>query len=135
RPWRKVKNYGYWLIGVTAALAVAFDFALEPFAWHTKHWWLWQKTKLPVTWHGATLLNFLGWAFVSALIMAFATPSLIRKQPGTPTAPDLHPLYLWLGALTLFAVGSATAGLWSATVADAVIAAVTTVLAVRGVKW
>jgi uncharacterized membrane protein len=135
RPWRKVKNYGYWLIGLTCVLAVAFDFALEPFAGHVKHFWFWQHTKIPVTWQGATLLNFVSWAFVTLLIMLFATPSLIRKQPGKSSAPDLHPLVLWLGALLLFAVGSAEVGLWWPVAADALIAAVTTVFAVRGAKW
>jgi len=135
RPWRKVKNYGFWLLGLTCVLAVAFDFALEPFAWHVKHFWLWQPTKITVTWQGATLLNFIGWAFVSLLIMLFATPSLIKKQPGNPSTPDFHPLILWLGALLLFAVGSAGVGLWWPVAADAVIAVITTVLAVRGAKW
>jgi uncharacterized membrane protein len=135
RPWRKVKNYGFRLIGLTALLAVAFDFALEPFAWHVKHFWLWQRTKIAVTWQGTTLLNFFGWLFVALLILAFATPALIKKQPGAPSAPDYHPLVLWLGALLLFAVGSAGAGLWWPVAADAVIAAVTAVLAVRGAKW
>ena len=135
RPWRKVKNYGFRLIGLTAMLAVAFDFALEPFAWHVKHFWLWQRTKIAVTWQGTTLLNFFGWLFVALLILAFATPSLIKKQPGAPSAPDFHPLVLWLGALLLFAAGSAGAGLWWPVAADAVIAAVTAVLAVRGAKW
>ncbi len=45
RPWRGVKNYGVWFIGLTCLLAVAFDFALEPFAWHVKHFWLWQHDK------------------------------------------------------------------------------------------
>jgi putative membrane protein len=135
RPWRKVKNYGFWLIGLTCVLAVAFDFALEPFAWHVKHFWLWQQTKIPFTWEGATVLNFLGWAFVSLLIMLFATPSLIPKSPVNPSKPDFHPLALWLGALLLFATGVAGAGLWAAVAADAVIAVVTTVMAVRGAKW
>lgn len=135
RPWRKVKNYGFWLIGLTCALAVAFDFALEPFAWHVKHFWLWEPTKITITWQGATLLNFIGWAFVSLLIMLFITPSLIRKQPGSRSAPDFHPLILWLGALLLFAVGSAGVGLWWPVAADVLIAAVTTVFAVRGAKW
>ena len=135
RPWRKVKTYGFWLIGATALLAVAFDFALEPFAWHAKHWWLWQHTKIPITWQGATLLNFLGWAFVTLLIMTVATPSLIRKQPGAQPPPDFHPLILWLGALLLFTVGCAEARLWLAVAADVIIAGVTTVLAVRGAKW
>ena len=135
RPWRKVKTYGFWLIGATAALAVAFDFALEPFAWHAKHWWLWQHTKIPITWAGATLLNFIGWIFVTLLIMMIATPSLIRKQPGSQPAPDYHPLILWLGALLLFGGGCAMSHLWVPVAVDAVIAGVTTVLAVRGAKW
>lgn len=136
RPWRKVKNYGYWLIGLTCVLAVAFDFALEPFASHkVKNFWLWQPTKLGAIWQGATLLNFISWAFVALLIMLFATPSLIRKQPGKSSAPDWHPLILWLGALLLFAVGSAEARNWAPVAADAVIAAVTTVMAIRGARW
>jgi len=135
RPWRKVKNYGYWLIGLTAVLAMVFDVALEPFAWHVKHFWFWQHTKIPITWAGTSLLNFIGWGFVTFLMMMFATPSLIRKQPGNPSEPDLHPLFLWLGALVLFAAGSAGAGLWLAGVVDLAIGAVTTVFAVRGAKW
>lgn len=135
RPWRKVKNYGFWLIGFTALLAVAFDIALEPFAWHVKHFWLWHPTRLAVTWQGTTLLNFVGWAFVSLLILAFATPSLIRKQPGNRSSADIHPLILWLGALSLFAVGSAVVGLWPAVVVDAGIALVTAIFAVRGAIW
>ena len=46
RPWRKVKNYGFRLVGLTTLLVVAFDIALEPFAWHVKHFWFWQRTKL-----------------------------------------------------------------------------------------
>jgi uncharacterized membrane protein len=135
RPWRKVKNYGFWLIGLTAALAVAFDFALEPFAWHVKHFWLWQPTKISLTWQGTTPLNFLGWASVSLLILAFATPWLIRKQPGAPSAPDFHPLLLWSGALLLFTTGLAGAGLWWPAGVDAAIAAVTASFAIRGAKW
>jgi uncharacterized membrane protein len=135
RPWRRIKNYGFWLIGLTAVLAVAFDVALEPYAWHVKHLWLWQPTKIAITWHGASPLNFLGWAFVSLLILAFATPSLIRKQPGASGKPDFHPLFVWLGALILFGTGSAQAGLWPAVAADAAIAAVTASFAYRGAKW
>jgi hypothetical protein len=135
RPWRKVKSYGYWLIGCTSVLVAAFDFALEPFAWHVKHLWLWQPTKLALNWHGASLLNFLGWGFAALLILMFITPSLIRKQPGSSSAPDYHPFALWLGALLIFAVGSAGAGLWWAVGADAAIAAITAALAIRGAIW
>ncbi|MEY4916167.1 MAG: hypothetical protein RL616_80 [Verrucomicrobiota bacterium] len=135
RPWRKVKIYGYWLIALTTVLAVAFDVALEPFAWHVKHLWLWQPTKLALNWHGAPLLNFFGWGCVTLFAMFFITPFLIRKQPGSSSAPDYHPLCVWLGALVVFAVGSAGVGLWSAVVVDAVIAGVTIFFAVRGARW
>ncbi|HUC86497.1 MAG TPA: carotenoid biosynthesis protein [Candidatus Acidoferrales bacterium] len=135
RPWRKVKNYGLWLIGLTGVLAMAFDLALEPFAWHVKHFWLWRPTRLVVTWQGTNLLNFLGWAGVALLIMMLATPLLIRKQPGHASAPDVHPLVVWLGALALFAAGSARIGEGWPVAMDAAIALATTIFAVRGMKW
>lgn len=135
RPWRKVKIYGYWLIALTAVLAVAFDVALEPFAWHVKHLWLWQPTKLAINWHGASVLNFLGWGCVTLFVMFFITPFLIRKQPGGSSAPDFHSLGVWLCALLLFGVGAARMGLWSAVVVDTVIAGATTYYAVQGARW
>jgi len=135
RPWRKVKVYGYWLIGVTSLLVVGFDVALEPYAWHVKHLWLFQPTKLTMNWHGATLLNFLGWGCTALFILMFITPSLIRKQPGSSSSIDFHPLAVWLGALLLFAVGSARMGLWWSVGVDALIAAITATLAVRGARW
>ena len=135
RPWRKTKRYGYWLIGFTSLLVIAFDFALEPWAWHVKHLWLWQPTKLAMNWHGVTLLNFLVWGLAALLILMFITPSLIKKQPGSSGPPDFHPLALWLGALLVFAVGCASVGLWWSVIADAVIAGVTGFFAVRGAKW
>jgi uncharacterized membrane protein len=134
RPWRKLRNYGFWLIGVTAALAVAFDFALEPFA-KSKHWWRWMPTKFSATWFGAPLINFLSWAFVTLLILAFATPALIKKQPGNTRALDWQPLFLWLGAFLLFAIDCAQAGLWPAVFADAGILIITTASAIRGARW
>ena len=135
RPWRKTTNYGWWLIGLTAVLAVGFDLALEPVAAHVKHFWLWEPTKIRATWFGASPLNFLGWAVVALLILAFTTPSLIKKQPGGPSAPDFAPLALWLGALLLFAVGAAAAGLWLAVAVDALLAGAAAFFAIRGAKW
>jgi uncharacterized membrane protein len=135
RPWRKTKRYGYWLIGLTALLVVAFDLALEPWAWHVKHLWLWQPTKITLNWHGASPLNFLGWGCTALLILMFITPSLIKKQPGSHSVPDFRPLCVWLGALLIFAVGCASAGLWWPVGADAVIAAAAGIFAMRGAKW
>ncbi len=135
RPWRRVKNYGYLLIALTAALALGFDLALEPFAAHVKHFWLWQPTRVAITWHGASPVAFLGWTFVALLIMAFITPSLIRKQPGEQPPPDYIPVALWFGAVTLFAVGAAQSGLWLAVVVDAILAGSVAVFCWRGARW
>ncbi len=134
RPWRRVKTYGFLLMGLTAALALAFDFALEPFA-HLKHLWLWEPTKIPVTWFGASPLSFLGWTFVSLMILAIIMPYLIRKQPGNPSAPDFAPLALWLGAIVLFSVNAAQANLWLPVIVNIVIAGVATFFSWRGAKW
>jgi uncharacterized membrane protein len=135
RPWRKVKSYGYWLIALTTLLVVAFDLALEPWAWHVKHLWLWEPTKLAVDWHRAPVMNFVGWGGVTLLLMMFATPSLIRKQPGSQKAPDYHPLICWLGALLLFTIGAGFAKMWWPLGADVLIAGVTGFFAVRGARW
>ncbi len=135
RPWRKTKNYGWWVIALTAMLTLAFDVALEPFAVRVKHLWQWEPTKISLNWQGTSPIDFLGWFLVTLFILAFISPPLIRKQPGESRGPDYHPLIVWLGALLLFAVGCAQAGLWLPVAVDAVMATITLILAVRGAKW
>jgi uncharacterized membrane protein len=135
RPWRKINAYGFWIIGVTAALTLLFDFALEPFASRVKHDWLWTPTKFPINWQGAPVSNFLAWAAMSVLISVVIAPALINKQPGKKNTPDFHPFAIWLGAILLFATGCAQDGLLSAAVADGVLAAIVTVFAIRGGTW
>ncbi len=135
RPWRKIRSYGFWLIGVTVVLSTFFDLGMDPFLAHLLHYWLWSPTKFPVTWEGAPLINFLGWMFVSLQILAFATPVLIKKQPGQKSVADYHPLGIWVGGLLLFAVAAGLHGLWASVAIDAVAVVAATVLAVRGARW
>jgi uncharacterized membrane protein len=135
RPWRKLHAYGFWLIGVTTALTVLFDLALDPFASQVKHYWYWEPTKFPLTWQGAPLVNFFGWAVVSLLILAFITPMLINKHPIHRRPPDFHPLGVWLGGVLLFGLGAVSQGLWLAAAVDGIFAVVVTVFAVRGARW
>ena len=101
RPWRKLRNYGFRVIGLTCLLAVLFDLGLEPFAARVNHFWLWQVSESKFAWFGAPWFNFLGWAMTTLLLLAFTTAWLINKQPGKRRAADFHPLFVW-AALNLF---------------------------------
>jgi uncharacterized membrane protein len=135
RPWRKYHGYGFWLIYVTTVLTALFDLALDPFASRVKQYWFWGPTRFPLTWQGAPVTNFFGWAVMTLLILAFITPMLIIKHPTHRRPPDFHPLTVWLGGVLLFGVATALNGLWTATAADAAIGIVTAVFAVRGARW
>ena len=134
RPWRKNRNYGFWLIGLSALLTLFFDLAMDPFATRVKHLWFWLPTKFPLTWQGAPLVNFFSWGAVTLLILAFATPALINKNPVRRT-PDFHPLTVWLGAMLLFGLGAGLHGLWPAAALDAVLAVPVAIFAIRGGRW
>jgi uncharacterized membrane protein len=135
RPWRKIKTYGFWLIGLTATLVLLFDFAFDPFASRVKHFWLWSPTKFPLTWQSAPLINFLSWGIVTLLILVFVTPALINKQLSKRGSPDFHPLCVWLGSILLFGIASGMNALWPAVAVDAAIGIVTLIFAARGARW
>lgn len=113
RPCRQSRNYGLWLIGLTALLVVAFDLGLEPFATTAKRYWFWHPTKIPFDWYSTPLVNFFGWAVIALLILAFATPALINKRP-VKFPPDYYPLALWLMLDTLFLTAAVLSRLWCA---------------------
>jgi uncharacterized membrane protein len=134
RPWRKLRVYGYWLIGITALLTLVFVLGLEPFATRVCHYWFWQPTKLPVDWFGTPLSDFLGWAVTALLILGFSTPALMKKRPSR-SYPEYHPFIVWSAIQVVF-----IAGLWSQhlTVAVVVIAigcVAVIPFAVRGARW
>jgi uncharacterized membrane protein len=137
RPWRKVRTYGFWLIGITVALTVLFDAALEPFAAAVKHHWLWHPTRLPLTWFGAPVTSFLGWLVTALFILVFATPALIdkRRRRSANRPPDYHPLVVWLLAVALFAAGAATHQLWPAAIYCVAADVAVAIFAVRGARW
>jgi uncharacterized membrane protein len=134
RPWRKLRSYGFWLIGLTATLTMLFDLAFDPFASRVKHYWLWLPTKLPVAWQGAPLLNFLSWAAVTLLMLMLVTPALINKNPARRT-PDFHPLAVWLGAILLFGIVSAEHRMWLPVVLDGAMVVLAATFAIRGGRW
>jgi len=134
RPWRKSRLYGFRLIGVTAALAVAFDFGWEPFATRVGHYWMWQPTKLGLLWQGAPPSNFLGWLVTALVVLAFVTPVLINKSH-QKFPSDYHPLIVWLLLSLLFAVGAMVHQLWTVAGFIALTGGITLVMAIRGARW
>jgi len=134
RPWRKIRAYGFWVMGITTVLVVLFDLGFEPFATRVKSFWFWTPTKLPFTWSGAPLINFFAWAVATLLILAFATPSLIDKKK-VKHPPDYQPLIIWLLLNLLFATGSAAHQLWAATGETLAGGIIVAIFAVRGARW
>jgi uncharacterized membrane protein len=135
RPWRKIHAYGFWLIGLTALLTMLFDCALEPFAAHSKHYWIWMSNSFSLTPQSGPVSNSVGWLVVTLLILAFATPAMINKQLSKRSAPDFHPLAIWLGAIVLFATSAVMQGFWLAAAVDAVVFTVVAIFAIRGARW
>jgi uncharacterized membrane protein len=133
RPWRKTRRYGFWLIGLTAALALVFDLGLEPFATRVKSYWLWSPTKLGLSWYGAPVIDSLGWAVTTVLILAFITPFLINKNP-VKHPPDFHPLVLWVLLNLLFVANAAGHRFWPAAVFSSVAVLFAAIFAARGAK-
>ena len=134
RPWRETPYYGFRVMGLTGALAVAFDAALEPFATRVKRYWFWEPHASVLAWYSAPWMNFLGWFVITLGILGFLTPWLIDKRP-VQQPIDYHPLVLWLLLNFHTATGNALGQMWPAVVFSLVVNAIATVCAVRGARW
>ena len=136
RPWRKLKNYGLWLITLTVVLTVVLDLLFEPFASTGRRYWIWDQTKLPFNWQGVPLTNFLSWAIATILILAFVTPAVIKKRSsGSKSRPYYHALTVWGLAAVLF-TGSAFIGhLWLVGGFGVIALITVTAAAVHGARW
>lgn len=135
RPWRKNKNYGFQLVGVAALLVLFFDVALEPYAFHVKHYWLWPPAASRLSWQGISPMSFLSWGLIAVVILLFITPALIVKKPRPKRGPDYHPLCVWLCAILLFGIGCAVNGLWVPVIIDAAIGITVAIFGIRGAMW
>ena len=112
RPWRKTRTYGFRLFGLTAALCLAFDLSLEPFAMQGERYWLWCPAQPGVSWC-ASAISFLFWIVSTLLILAVVTPVLINKRPAE-FPPDYHPVVLWCLLTILLVTGALAHRFWPA---------------------
>jgi hypothetical protein len=134
RPWRKTRNYGFWLMGITTSLVLLFVLGLEPFATEVKRYWYWEPTHALVYWYRAPWVDFIGWAATTLVILGFATPSLINKKP-VKHPPEWWPLVVWVLLNGLFVAGAASHNLWLAVGVVGTGAAVVAIFAVKGARW
>ena len=131
RPKRGTSHYGFWVLGVTVLLVIAFELAFQPFATQIKQYWSWTVTKLPWDYYSAPLSAFFGSGVMTFLILLFVTPALINKNP-KPIAPSFHPLFVWTSLNALFLLGAAVAHLTAAPILMAIQLTVVVGLAVLG---
>lgn len=134
RPWRRTNYYGFWVMGITASLAVLFDLGLEPFAVSVKHYWMWRPNLASLQWHMAPWVNFLSWFVTALAIVIFTLPWLINKQP-VKRPMDYLPLMQWMLLQTWIFTGNALHGFLAPCVVMAVGGLLTLVLAIRGARW
>ncbi|MGC8989819.1 MAG: hypothetical protein ACP5MD_06830, partial [Verrucomicrobiia bacterium] len=137
RPWRREKNYGLWLLGISTLLVLFICVAMEPFANKVATWWNWQRnTSNAYSWHGAPWWAFVCWGSLALVVYWFAGPWLIVKRP-LSMIPDLSPAGVWLLLLAYFTLGNATKladGLWQPVIAAIVAAIPVSFMAWRGWK-
>lgn len=131
RPWRANPEYGWWVIGLTAVLAVGLDACYEPFAAHVRHYRAWLTSPNSVHWYGVAWVNFVGWFAVSMVGLLAVSPLLISKQPIRQPF-DRHPAIVWLVLLAYFTTANAFRGLWTAVELGVVLGVVAGALAWRG---
>ncbi len=134
RPWRKIRVYGFWLMGITTLLAILLEFGLEPYVTRVRHYWIWNPSKLAIDWYGTPLSNFLGWLVTTLLALAFATPALMKKKP-TKSGPDYPPLVVWVTLNALFIAGTFSQHLFVAAAVSAAACLVVIPFAIRGARW
>lgn len=137
RPWRREKNYGLWLLGISTLLVLFVCVAMEPFAIKVADWWKWQRdTSNADSWYGAPWWAFVCWLTLVLIVYWFAGPWLIVKRP-LSMIPDLSPVGVWLLLLIYFTLGNITKiaeGLWQAVIAAVVAAIPVCFMAWRGWK-
>lgn len=133
RPFRRIRRYGFWQLGLTGVLTALFDLGLEPFASAARGYWSWQTKAGAWTWHGAPWAGLLGWAASAGLILWFATPWFIAKR-AVLQGTDYAPLVLWASLQLYFAAGCALGGVWSGVVVAVLLGTGLPVLALYAVR-
>jgi len=111
RPWRRARYYGLWLIGVAATLVLWTELGFQPFALHVVGWWSYAGAMPEWTWQGVPWAIFPASFALAVFVLGFASPWLVAKRP-VPTAPEGHPVAVWVSLNLCFLIGNVWRGLW-----------------------
>lgn len=132
RPWRRVKHYGWWLLGGALVLGLGLSLVLEPFGRDVLGWWKWPPAVAGhANWLGAPVFFPLAATLFLLGLLLIATPWLIAKRP-TGLAPDYGPVFTWLALDAWATLGGLGARLWIPAAVGLVIGTAVAVLAWRG---
>jgi hypothetical protein len=131
-PWRRTRQYGFWLLAAAAVLATVAYLTLDPVA-RQAGWWRWRVATAGVAWYGRPWFHFLIAFILTAVVLAAVTPWLIVKRP-LPKRPDLRPAGLLFGLLLLLVIANVRSGAWWAAGVGAVVALVGGPVAVRNAR-
>ncbi len=96
-----VRDEKRWkVVPVAALLATGLDACLEPTAYHVKAYWLWETSG---RYYGIPAINFVGWFFSAAVIVALAASALGRRQPVICPTLTFVPISLYWATIIMFA--------------------------------
>jgi hypothetical protein len=131
QPWRRQKQYGWWLLGTATGLAWLAVLVSGPFVDRVLWWWSWPRGG--VSWYGVPPVWLAVVLVLIAVFLLLASAWLIPKRP-TGRAADFAPVWVWSSLVLWFALGDLRAGFWVAAGLGIAAAAMVTPLAWRAAR-
>jgi len=92
----------YIIATIVAAIATAFDYIMEPYAWQVRAYWIWHDGSVP-------LLNYISWFVLSFIFSILLTALGAQSSPGKVT-PVHRAAVIMILMTGLFILGRAVSG-------------------------
>lgn len=131
QPWRRQRQYGWWLLAVAAGLAWVALVVGGPFMDRVLGWWTWTPSAwswygMPLLWLGCTLL------LIGGLLLLAGAWLVPKRRTGRPA--DFEPVWVWGGLVLWFVSGNLREGIWVAAGLGLAAVAIVTPLAWRAAQ-